>query len=158
MEWGQYELARQWIHACKECTGRVLLALDGLEIFFQTNPFDYIEGRSEELFFTEELAAHTNPFYYDPDKTNVRHGFLNNNAFVSTMNKCYPGFKLKDVGNNRPLLVPSTVLGSLNGIDRYLAVMVDELKKQVDNGSCHYPMINDVAIMNYLYYSGFFGS
>eukprot|EP00980_Cylindrotheca_fusiformis_P009133 scaffold1989_cov97-Cylindrotheca_fusiformis.AAC.2 len=158
MEWGQYELARQWIHACKECTGRVLLALDGLEIFFQTNPFDYIGGRTEELFFTEELAAHTNPFYYDPAKTNVRHGFLNNNAFRSTMNKCYPGFKLKDVGNNRPLLVPSTVLGSLNGIDRYLAVMVDELKKQVDNGSCHYPMINDVAIMNYLYYSGFFGS
>lgn len=158
MEWGQYELARQWIRACSECTGRVLLALDGIDTFFQTNPFDYVEGRTEDLFFSEELAAHTNPFYYDPLKLDVRHGMLNNKNFAAMMNRCYMKFRLKDLGNHRPLLSPSAVLGSRSGVDRYLALMVGELTKNVDNGSCRYPSINDAGIMNYLYYSGYFGS
>jgi hypothetical protein len=158
LEWGRYELARQWIHACKGCTGRVLLALDGIDTFFQTNPFDYIEGRTEDIFFAEELAAHTNPFYYDPRKLDVRHGVLNNKNFAAMMNRCYEKFRLKDVGYHRPLLVPDTVLGSRSGIDRYLSLMVGELEKNVKNGGCRYPSINDAGIMNYLYYSGSFGS
>lgn len=155
-EWGKYELARQWLHACNECTGRVLLAMDGIGTFFQTNPFE--RNLNEDLLFSEELAAHTNPFYYDPDKVDVRHGSLNTKNYASMFKRCYPKLRTEDIGNNRPILVPTTVLGSYGGIYRYLSVVSQEFENKIEGTSCHYPRISEAGVMNYLYYTGAFGS
>mmetsp|Transcript_848 Transcript_848/g.1639 ORF Transcript_848/g.1639 Transcript_848/m.1639 type:complete len:755 (-) Transcript_848:738-3002(-) len=157
-EWGKYELARQWLHACNECTGRVLLALDGVSTFFQTNPFEQFLERKEDLLFSEELAAHTNPFYYDPDKSDVRHGSLFSKNYASMFKRCYPKLQTEDVGSNRPLLVPTTVLGTYEGIYRYLSVMSLEFESKIEGTSCHYPAISEAGVVNYLYYTGAFGS
>ena len=155
-EWGKYELARQWLYACAECSGRVLLALNGITTFFQTNPFDH--QRKEDLLFAEELAAHTNPFYYDPHKLDVRHGIFGaSDSYASTFRKCYPKFKVRTaVGENRPLLLPTSVLGSKNGIDQYLSILMQELGSKIEDKMCHYP-ISENVVMNYLYYTGAFG-
>jgi hypothetical protein len=159
VEWGRYELARQWINACQSCTGRVLLALDGTDTIFQSNPFDFMEGRKEDILFTEEMAAHTNPFYYDPNKENVRHARLDVGRFKKIIDVFYGPSTADSLGpKNRPLLVPSTVIGSRNGILRYLSIMVAELNKHVAaSGKSGYPKSNDAGVMNFLYYSGAFG-
>lgn len=115
-----------------------------------------MKERSEDLIFAEEIAVHTNPFYQDPNETNVRHGMLDNKHFAAVYKKCYPTFKVNEIGSMRPLLVPANVLGSRDAIDQYLALMAQELESKVDNGHCHYPIIHESPVMNYLYYTGAF--
>lgn len=156
VEWGKYELARRWIEECKTCTGRVLLALDGKTTFFQSNPFANLDVYAgKDLLFSEELAPHTDPFYYDPDKEDTRHTRLGKN-FISRAKSCYGDVDKNTFGVHRPMLTPSTVIGSRERVLGYLAVLAAELEKSIKSSSCKLGTMNEKFIMNYLYYKGVF--
>eukprot|EP00978_Attheya_sp_CCMP212_P018052 scaffold48918_cov59-Attheya_sp.AAC.1 len=167
MELGRYELARQWLHACDECTGWALLLLDGNYAFFQANPFEHLLSRSEEILFSEEIAPHTDPFYGSEQAmasastgSADRHLTISNNPRnAGSSDKCYGSDHEHSFGPNRPVLVPSSVFATRSGMKRYLSVLVSEFYKSVNNikNDCHYQTNDETWTMNYMYYSGFFG-
>jgi len=168
LEWGRFEMCRQWLHACKECTGWNLV-MDTRDLFFQRHPFASLEdaavveasadNEKADLLFIEELAPHTDPFYSDP-KNPKRHFTVNNNSrYTGHTNQCYGRDHSKAFGLNRPVLCSGTIVGTRTGINRFLSVLVYEFhaNNQKPNKQCRSPDTTDQWTMNYLYYSGRFG-
>jgi len=156
-ERGRYELARRWLHACKECTGKVLLEFDSPLSFFQSNPFDAMSTTTTaDLMLFEELAPHTDPYYGSTQYPRRHLSLSTSRNYNGSINKCYK--KPQTFGANRPILVSRAVSGTRNGLLRYLTVLVDEFHQLNTKPDCHVPSLSDVWIMNYLYYSGRFGN
>jgi len=158
LEWGRYEMARRWLKACDSCTGWSMV-IDTRDIFFQADPFASLGdagNAKQDLLFVEEVAQYTNTL---PDKLRA----INIGAsgrYKSHSVPCYGSdlVKAEDIAD-RPILCSGTVIGSRNGIHRFLTVLVDEFHNNNAKGrpQCRSPHTTDQWTMNYLYYNGDFG-
>jgi len=155
LEWGRYEMARQWLNACDTCTGWSLV-MDTRDLFFQADPFASLPPPKEakqDLLFIEEIAKHTSPL--DDPKRWFK---LGNARFMSRVGPCYGRSTFKAYAE-RPVLCSGTVIGTRRGMHRFLSVLVGEFysNNQKKNKNCKSPGMTDQWNMNYLYYNGKFG-
>ena len=155
VEHARFELARQWLSACPHCSGWTLL-LDTRDSFFQADPFATLEDpvtAHVNLLFIEEIAPHTSPVN-DPKRSFVAGNPRNE---VHTV-PCY-GAKVLEKYADRPVLNSGTVIGTREGMLRFLTVLVDEFLQNTLKGKkqCLSPITTDQWIMNLLYYTGRFG-
>ncbi|KAL7427000.1 hypothetical protein ACHAXH_002114 [Discostella pseudostelligera] len=159
LEWGRFEMARRWLHACKTCTGWSMV-IDTRDIFFQNDPFASLGDPSNavhDLMLVEEVAQFTNTMPESPHRaTNIGQS----HRYTSHVEPCYgkENVKAEDI-IDRPMLCSGTVLGTRMGIHRFLSVLVDEFQKNNNKGrpECRSPSTTDQWTMNYLYYRGQFG-
>jgi len=155
LEWGRYEMARQWLYACKECTGWTLV-MDTRDVFFQSTPFASLGDAITspiDLYFVEEIAPHTSP---DPNpKRSFIAGNFRNRAHTVP---CYGEEKYNEY-SQRPVLCSGTVIGNRDGMLRFLSVLVSEFysNNAKENLKCRSPVTTDQWTMNWLYYTGAFG-
>jgi hypothetical protein len=124
----------------------------------QGRPFDSLpspEVAEFDLLFVEEIAQHTCPEWVRADPT--RWYEVNNGRYKGKTEPCYGAGHWKAFGG-RPVLCSGTVVGNRAGLDRFLAVLVQEFVNNYakDNQMCHAP-VTDQWTMNYLYYNGLFG-
>ena len=167
LEWGRYEMARRWIHACESCTGWSMV-IDTRDIFFQSDPFVSLGNNAIEeennnngithhdLLFVEEVASFTNPLPHTPHRAvNIGQSL----RYKYHVEPCY-GKANVNVQEliHRPMLCSGTVIGTRDGIHRFLSVLVDEFRRNNAKGPmCRSPVTTDQWTMNYLYYKGKFG-
>jgi hypothetical protein len=126
LEWSRYEKAQRWLRACDSCTGWSMVIIDTHDIFFQADPFTSLGdagNAKQDLLFVEEVAQYTNTL---PDKF-----ALNIGASVRYKSHSVPCYgldlvKAEDIAERPILLCSGTVIGSRNGIDRFLTVLVNE--------------------------------
>jgi len=123
VEWGRFELCRQWLASCTECTGWTLV-MDTRDIFFQMNPFASLpspEEAKEDLLFIEEISPLTNPKPDDPKRSFV----IGNSFYVGRTENCY-GKEHFAAYVDRPVLCSGTIIGTRSGMHRMLSVLVSE--------------------------------
>lgn len=159
VEWGRFELARRWLHACMTCTGWSMV-MDVRDIFFQDNPFGDLgrvrmtaSGELADLLFIEEISPYSSPLR-DPSRAFVAGNHRNQ---VHTV-PCY-GKELFVEYKMRPVLCSGTVFGTREGMLRFLVELVSEFNanNRKKNVKCKSPHTTDQWIMNYMYYNGQFG-
>ena len=158
LEWGRFEMCRQWLYACKACTGWSLV-MDTRDIFFQAHPFADLPKASpsqkpkEDLLFIEEIAPHSSP---DPNP--VRSFIAGNFRNAAHILPCYGKEKYEPYAK-RPVLCSGTVIGTRDGMHRFLSVLVTEFhsNNKKENIKCRSPTTTDQWTMNWLYYNGYFG-
>jgi len=155
LEWGRFEMCRQWLKACAACTGWSLV-MDTRDLFFQAHPFSSLGDASTsdiDLYFVEEIAPHSSP---DPNPTRsfIAGNFRNRAHTVP----CY-GKERYEAYSQRPVLCSGTVIGNRAGMMRFLSVLVDEFytNNAKENMKCRSPITTDQWTMNWLYYNGDFG-
>lgn len=159
LEWGRYEMARRWLRACKTCTGWSMV-IDTRDIFFQSDPFKSLGDANTaqyELQFIEEIASYTNTMPETPHRA-VNIG--QSERYKIHVHPCYGQANVKAYELiNRPMLCSGTVIGTSNGIHRFLSVLVHEFHTNNNKGlsECKSPSTTDQWTMNYLYYRGQFG-
>uniref|UniRef100_A0A7S3L505 UDP-galactopyranose mutase C-terminal domain-containing protein n=1 Tax=Amphora coffeiformis TaxID=265554 RepID=A0A7S3L505_9STRA len=157
LEWGRFEMCRQWLKACKECTGWTLV-MDTRDVFFQADPFaslpDPATNPQHDLLLIEEIAPHSNPRPDQPYRADI----LGQSRYVGRTEQCY-GKEHFLKYFNRPVLCSGTIIGTRQGMHRFLSVLVDEFlqNNQKPNVRCRSPHTTDQWTMNYLYYNGRFG-
>lgn len=154
LEWGRYEMARQWINDCITCTGWTLV-LDTRDTFFQDHPFRALGNpmsSSIDLFFSEELSPNTS-VNMSPGRSFIA-GNPRNAAHVVP---CY-GQEYYKIYEKKSVLCSGTIIGNKIGITRFLDVLVHEFYKNNEkpNIKCRSPHTTDQWTMNYLYYNGYF--
>ncbi len=158
LEWGRYEMARRWLRACETCTGWSMV-VDTRDVFFQSDPFASLgdpDAAPHDLLFVEEVASHTSPLPLSPHRaTNLGRSA----RFASHAEPCYGrdavGARLLV---DRPMLCSGTVIGTRDGMHRFLTVLVDEFRRNNGAGpECRSPRTTDQWTMNHLYYRGRFG-
>jgi hypothetical protein len=158
LEWGRYEMARRWLKACKACTGWSMV-IDTRDIFFQRDPFSSLgkaEYAANDLLFVEEVASFTNTLPQTPHRAvNIGQSM----RYKYHVEPCYGKSNVKAYELiNRPMLCSGTVIGTSDGIHRFLSVLVEEFRKNNAKGPmCRSPVTTDQWTMNYLYYKGKFG-
>jgi len=158
LEWGRYEMARRWLKACESCTGWSMV-IDTRDIFFQADPFLSLGSPNEathDLLFAEEIAQYTNTLPETPHRaTNIGESV----RYRVHVHPCYGKENVKAHELvDRPMLCSGTVIGTSDGIHRFLSVLVDEFRENNDKGpQCRSPATTDQWTMNYLYYKGKFG-
>jgi len=158
LEWGRFEMARRWLHACKSCTGWSMV-IDTRDIFFQSDPFALLGDASTaqyELQFVEEIASYTNTL---PESTHRAVNIGQSDRYKVHVQPCYGREKVKAYELlQRPMLCSGTVIGNRNGIHRFLSVLVHEFHtNNKSKPQCKSPSTTDQWTMNYLYYKGQFG-
>ncbi|KAL3817115.1 hypothetical protein ACHAXA_009946 [Cyclostephanos tholiformis] len=160
LEWGRYEMARRWLRACESCTGWSMV-IDTRDVFFQSDPFAVLmeEYTRHDLLFVEEIANHTNTLPSGGPQRATNLG--RSNRFVHHTVPCYGkdvvrAYELTD----RPMLCSGTVIGTRDGMHRFLSVLVDEFRRNNRSGKpeCRSPHTTDQWTMNHMYYRGKFGS
>lgn len=158
LEWGRYEMARRWLRACETCTGWSMV-IDTRDIFFQRDPFASLgeaKNAPHDLLFVEEVAAFTNTLPESPHRAvNIGQSL----RYKHHVEPCYGKANVKIYELiHRPMLCSGTVIGTRDGIHRFLSVLVDEFRKNNNKGPmCRSPVTTDQWTMNYLYYKGKFG-
>jgi hypothetical protein len=158
LEWGRYEMARRWLKACTTCTGWAMV-IDTRDIFFQRDPFASLgraENATHNLLFVEEIASYTNTLPKAPHRAvNIGQSM----RYKHHVEPCYGKANVKAYELiHRPMLCSGTVIGTTDGIHRFLSVLVDEFRKNNAKGPmCRSPVATDQWTMNYLYYKGKFG-
>lgn len=157
LEWARFEMARQWLNECSECTGWSLV-MDTRDILFQNDPFQGLPDPAlaqENLLLIEELGLHTNPLPQDP-----RRAFAlgSSGRYADKTSHCY-GVNHYASYYYRPVLCSGTIIGTREGMNRFLSVLVDEFYNNTaaENRYCRSPYTTDQWTMNYLYYNGRFG-
>jgi hypothetical protein len=155
LEWSRFEMCRQWLHACKTCTGWALV-LDTRDVFFQAHPFLSLpppDSSPYDLLFIEEISKHTCPKAEDPKRYYV----LGNSYYQSSKERCYGEYHKPF--QDRPVLCSGTIVGTRKGVDRFLAVFVQEFydNNVKTNLKCRSPHNTDQMTLQYLYYNGRFG-
>ena len=157
IEKGRFEMSRQWLHACKECTGWVLL-MDTRDIFFQQPPFTGMPPPDKspyDLLLIEEIAPHSLPKRDNP-RTGVTK--LSDGWYQGSDGGCY-GHNFHNKYQDRAILCSGTIIGNRRGIDRFIAVFVDEFLENYKkpNQICKGSETPDQLILQPMYYSGYFG-
>lgn len=175
LEWGRFEMARRWLHACDQCTGWNLV-MDTRDVFFQAHPFASLPSATKvdgantdsnndnderysdgiaDLLFIEEIAAHSSPV-----AESHRYFQLDNPRYSSRTVPCYGRNHMRRFAH-RPVLCSGTIVGTRNGMHRFLSVLVDEFNSnnRGQKGACKNSVrgLTDQWTMNYLYYTGRFG-
>eukprot|EP00970_Alexandrium_tamarense_P005741 scaffold934_cov191-Alexandrium_tamarense.AAC.22 len=158
LEWGRYEMARRWLRACESCTGWSMV-IDTRDIFFQRDPFVSLGDASSsehDLLFVEEVASYTNVL---PEMPHRALNIGSSGRYTAHVNPCYGKNEVKAYELvDRPMLCSGTVIGTRDGIHRFLSVLVDEFRSNNAKGAlCRSPATTDQWTMNYLYYKGRFG-
>ena len=157
LEWGRFEMARQWLHACEACSGWALV-MDTRDIFFQAHPFDSLpapESSDYDLLFVEEISKHTCPV---PNKCEPHRYYVLDNSFYKGNDKhCYG--KYHEHFKDRPVLNSGTIIGNRKGMHRFLSVYVDQFYENnaSENLRCRSPHTTDQFTLQYMYYNGMFG-
>ncbi len=159
LEWGRYEMPRRWLRACESCTGWSLV-IDMRDVFFQSDPFAVLGDPvrvNHDLLFVEEIAGYTNTLPGMPHRaTNLGRS----HRYAYHTEPCYG----KEVVRahelvDRSMLCLGTVIGTRDGMHRFLSVLVDEFCRNNDRGpKCRSTSTTDQWTMNHLYYRGRFGS
>jgi hypothetical protein len=157
LEKGRFQLLRQWLHACNECKGWAL-ATDTRDLLFQRPPFAGLDPPDKspfDLLFIEEIAPHSQPARENP-RTNIR--MISDGFFQGSDGGCY-GHHYHEKYPDRAILCSGTVIGNRQGMDRFLAVFVDEFLENnaKTNPICKSSQTPDQLILQPLYYSGHFG-
>lgn len=157
IEKSRFEMSRQWLHACKSCTGWVL-AMDTRDILFQRPPFTgmpHPDKSPYDLLFIEELAPYTQPQRDNP-RTYVP--TVSNGIYQGNEGGCY-GHHYHQKYPERAILCSGTIIGNRRGMDRFLAVFVDEFLENNNkaNPKCKAADTPDQLILQPMYYSGYFG-
>ena len=155
LEWGRFEMCRQWLTVCTTCTGWTMV-MDTRDVFFQATPFAALGDAAsspKDLYFVEEIAPHTSPDA-NPVRSFIAGNFRNRAHTVP----CY-GKEHYEMYSQRPVLCSGTVLGTRAGMLRFLSVFVDEFYENnaKANIKCRSPITTDQWTMNWLYYNGAFG-
>lgn len=155
LELGRYEMARQWLHDCKTCTGWGLI-MDTRDVFFQSDPFEGLgsaKSAEKNLLFIEEISPLTSP---DPDP--ARSFVAGNFRSMAHTLPCY-GSRAQSAYKSRPVLCSGTIIGTRDGMFRFLNVLVNEFmaNNEKSNPFCKSPHTTDQWIMNEIYYKGLFG-
>ena len=158
LEWGRYEMARRWLKACKTCTGWSMV-IDTRDIFFQRDPFASLgdaNDASHDLLFVEEVSSVTNTLPETPHRA-VNIG--QSQRYKYHVEPCYGKANVNAQELiHRPMLCSGTVIGTRDGIHRFLSVLVEEFRNNNAKGPmCRSPVTTDQWTMNYLYYKGKFG-
>ena len=158
IEKSRFEMSRQWLHACKSCTGWVL-AMDTRDILFQRPPFTgmpHPDKSPYDLLFIEELAPYTQPQERDNPRTYVP--TVSNGIYQGNEGGCY-GHHYHQKYPERAILCSGTIIGNRRGMDRFLAVFVDEFLENNNkaNPKCKAADTPDQLILQPMYYSGYFG-
>jgi hypothetical protein len=155
LELGRFEMVRQWLHFCRSCRGWGLI-IDTRDVFFQADPFSRLpdpKTAKTNLYFVEEISPQTSP---DPD---LDRSFVAGN-FRSKAHTfpCY-GSRAQFFYRERPVLCSGTILGTREGLNRFLNVLVSEFHEnnRKFNPYCKSPFTTDQWIMNEIYYKGLFG-
>jgi hypothetical protein len=153
LEWARYELAREWMENCLHCQGWGIV-IDTRDVFFQDHPFKDLPDpatSSVNLYFIEEISPQMCPI-----KNPVRSFILWNPRNRGHVSPCYGEESVRLYGE-RPVLNSGTVLGTREGLRRFLDVLVGEFlaNKQKANKKCQ--SVSDQWTMNWLYYHGRFG-
>jgi len=167
LEWGRFEMARRWLNACESCTGWSMV-IDTRDIFFQADPFaslgdptttttEAVSSRSD-LLFVEEIAKYSNTMLM-PEMSHRAVNLGESGRYKIHVNPCYGKEKVRAHElMDRPMLCSGTVIGTRDGIHRFLSVLVDEFRINNAKGPlCRSPTTTDQWTMNYLYYKGKFG-
>lgn len=157
LEKARFEMLRQWLHACKSCTGWVL-AMDTRDIVFQRLPFTgmpHPDKSPYDLLFIEELTPYTQPPRDNP-RTDVT--VLGNGWYQGSDGGCY-GHHFHEKYPERAILCSGMIIGNRRGMDRFLAVFVDEFleNNKKANHKCKSAETPDQLILQPMYYSGYFG-
>jgi hypothetical protein len=155
LEFGRYEMARQWLNDCTACTGWSLV-MDTRDTFFQDHPFRDLGDPSTSninLFFSEELSPNTSV-----DINPARSFVAGNPRNYAHVVPCY-GLESYQIYQQRAVLCSGTIIGNKIGITRFLNVLVHEFYKNNEktNKNCRSPHTTDQWTMNWLYYHGYFG-
>mmetsp|Transcript_20348 Transcript_20348/g.43599 ORF Transcript_20348/g.43599 Transcript_20348/m.43599 type:complete len:492 (+) Transcript_20348:63-1538(+) len=158
LEWGRFEMARRWLGACESCTGWSMV-IDTRDIFFQADPFASLgnpAASEQNLLFVEEIAKYTNTLPETPHRA-VNLG--ESMRYKVHVHPCYgKGNVRAQELMDRPMLCSGTVIGTRDGMHRFLSVLVDEFRRNNARGpSCRSPSTTDQWTMNHLYYGGRFG-
>ena len=155
LEWGRYEMARQWLADCDDCTGWNIV-MDTRDLFFQDHPFrglgDPISSPIN-LYFSEEISPNTSV-----DTNPIRSFVAGNPRSFSHVVPCYGRDKYM-IYEKRAVLCSGTIIGNKLGINRFLSILVHEFyqNNEKSNLKCRSPHTTDQWTMNYLYYNGYFG-
>lgn len=157
LEKGRFEMSRQWLHACKQCTGWAL-AMDTRDVFFQQPPFTGMPPPDQspyDLLFIEEMAPYSQPKRDNPRQSTT---VVSNGFYQGSRNGCY-GHHYHEKYPDRAILCSGTIIGNRKGMDRFLAVFVDEFLENNNkpNPRCKASETPDQLILQPLYYSGHFG-
>ena len=133
--WARFLFYRDWLHDCPSCTDGVILT-DVRDAFFQKDPFVTAVKNNQEhslMVFQEHPDLTTEHWLTDWPVTSCR------------------DFKL---GKN-PMLCSGSVMGSRDGILKYIDVMEKEFKYWMKRENCRNDNRgDDQSIHNYLYYAG----
>jgi hypothetical protein len=134
------------------------MVMDTRDLFFQSHPFQRLPNPTtppppHELLFIEEIAPHSckDP---NPIRSFIAGNFRNRAHTVP----CY-GVEKYDTYSSRPVLCSGTVIGTRQGMHRFLSVLVEEFhtNNKKTNLKCQSPHTTDQWTMNWLYYNGKFG-
>jgi len=168
LEWGRYEMARRWLEACESCTGWSMV-VDTRDIFFQADPFaslgdptttttEAASGGQPDLLFVEEIAKYSNTMTM-PEMSHRAVDLGESWRYKLRIEPCYGKEKVRAHELvDRPILCSGTVIGTRDGMRRFMSVLVDEFRTNNARGpSCRSPTTTDQWTMNYLYYKGKFG-
>ena len=132
IRWSRFPLARDWIKACKTCTGPILL-MDARDSFFQRDPFAGVPPVTGLQVFQEHWNMTTN------------------NWLTRWPIKDCKGIIYKD----RPMLCSGTTVGTRDAMIKYLEIMYAEMKVWIERPKCRFDINgDDQSIHNHLYYSG----
>lgn len=157
LEWGRYELARQWLNACEECTGWTLV-LDTRDVFFQGDPFQAIDDMKlsplTQLIFIQEISPSTSPV-----NDSSRSFIAGNQRSESHTVPCY-GWTTFRHYSHQPVLCSGTIFGTREGMDKFLSTLVKEFHEnnQKENHRCYSPSTTDQWTLNWMYYNNKFGT
>jgi hypothetical protein len=135
------------------------MVIDTRDIFFQADPFASLgdpNDATHDLLFVEEITQYTNTLPETPHRaTNIGQSV----RYKIHVDPCYgkENVRIHELVD-RPMLCSGTVIGTSDGIHRFLSVLVDEFRSNNNKGpQCRSPATTDQWTMNYLYYKGKFG-
>jgi hypothetical protein len=130
--WAKYALGRDWLEACKSCTGPVMLT-DVRDVYFQSNPFGLGQPEISGLQVFEE----------HPEMT-TEHWLVD-----------WPVGDCKGVHLKKPMLCSGTTIGTRDAMDNYLNKMYEEMQRWINDPKCRFiTLADDQSIHNWLYYNG----
>lgn len=131
--WSRFPLLRDYLVACSECTGPVLVS-DFRDVFFQRDPFG--DGAHEV----------TGLEVFEEDKQ-----LLTDNWIVD-----FPVSRCKNISFVKPMLCSGSTIGTRDAMLHYLTIMEQEMHEWMQHPNCCCNLMNgdDQAVHNYLFYTG----
>lgn len=131
--WSRFPLLRDYLVACSECTGPVLIS-DFRDVFFQRDPF------GDGTLHVTGLEV------FEEDKQQMTDHWIVN----------FPVANCKNTSFVEPMLCSGTTIGTRVAMIQYLTIMEQEMHEWMKDPNCCCNLLNgdDQSIHNYLFYAG----